>query len=237
MPELPSTSPLVVGMLRRRFDPGCSRCRSAFGSHRFHRMEGNRCTGCLVRLSLNQDRWINDVKHAIARVADHPRNGPLRALLGLLLAAGISAATPACSQSRSDRAFLEWAIQIEIQQQDMGRIAERRAQLPAVRELGTYLLGRHRQAEARLRQTASRLGVALSSRLSATHLRVQNRFASIPSANFDKSFIRHEIGDYRYFIAHFNAAAASRDRSVQQYATNELASLRQDQTRILTQAH
>ena len=144
--------------------------------------------------------------------------------------------TPAYSQSRSDRAFLAWAIQIEIQQQDMGKIAERRAQTPALRELGAYLLERHRQAEFRLKQVASRLGVALSSRLSPTHLRVQRRFRSIPRASFDSGFIRHEIGDYRYFIAHFEAAAASRSRSVRQYATDELASLRQDQTRISTLA-
>lgn len=87
------------------------------------------------------------MKHSIDRVAEHHGKGVLRALLGLLLAAGISGVTPANSQSRSDRAFLEWAIQIEIQQQDMGRIAERRAQTPAARELGTYLLERHIQAE------------------------------------------------------------------------------------------
>ncbi|MDX8492509.1 DUF4142 domain-containing protein [Mesorhizobium sp. VK22B] len=178
-----------------------------------------------------------DVKHPIARVAAHHGKGVLRALFGLLLAAGISEATPAYSQSRSDRTFLEWAIQIEIQQQDMGRIAQRRAQTPAVRELGTYLLERHRQAESRLRQISSRLGVELSNRLSATHLRVQRRFTSIPSANFDRGFIRHEVGDYRYFIVHFEAAAASRNSSIRQYATNELTSLRQDQTRILTLAH
>ncbi|RUW76608.1 DUF4142 domain-containing protein [Mesorhizobium sp. M4B.F.Ca.ET.049.02.1.2] len=178
-----------------------------------------------------------DVKHSIARVAAHHGKGALRALLALLLAAGISGATPANSQSRSDRAFLEWAIQIEIQQQDMGRIAQRRAQTPEVRELGTYLLERHSQAESRLRPVASRLGVVLSNRLSATHLRVQRRFTSIPSADFDRGFIRHEVGDYRYFIAHFETAAASRNRSIRQYATNELPTLRQDQTRILTLAH
>jgi predicted outer membrane protein len=200
-------------------------------------MEGNPFAACFGRLSLSQDLWINDVKRSVARVADHYGKGALRALLGLLLATGISGATPAYSQSNSDRAFLEWAIQIEIQQQDMGRIAERRAQIPAVRELGTYLLERHRQAESRLRQIASRLGVALSNRLSTMHLKVQRRFTSIPSANFDRGFIRHEIGDYRYFIAHFEAAAASSNPSIRQYAANELASLRQDQTRILTLAH
>ncbi|WP_430679416.1 DUF4142 domain-containing protein [Mesorhizobium album] len=178
-----------------------------------------------------------DVKLSFARVAAHHGKGVLRALLGLLLAAGVSETTPAYSQSRSDRAFLEWAIQIEIQQQDMGRIAQRRSQTPAVRELGTYLLERHRQAESRLRPVASRLGVPLSNGLSATHLRVQRRFTSIPSADFDRGFIRHEVGDYRYFIARFDAAAASRNRSIRQYATNELTGLRQDQTRILTLAH
>ncbi|MDX8477912.1 DUF4142 domain-containing protein [Mesorhizobium sp. VK24D] len=177
------------------------------------------------------------MKHVLARVAAHYGKGALRALLGLLVAAGISGVTPAYSKSRSDRAFLEWAIQIEIQQQDMGRIAQRRAQTPAIRELGAYLTERHRQAESRLRLISNRLGVPLSNRLSATHLRVQRRFTSIPSADFDRGFIRHEVGDYRYFITHFEAAAASRNSSIRQYASNELSSLRQDQTTILTLAH
>ena len=177
------------------------------------------------------------MKHSIAWIAHSHGKVALRAFLGLLVAVGVSGATPAYSQSSSDRTFLEWAIQIEIQQQDMGRIAQRRAKIPAVRELGTYLLERHGEAESRLRQVAGRLGVALSNKLSATHLRVQRRFTSIPSANFDAGFIRHEIGDYRYFIAHFEAATASRNPSIRQYATNELVSLKQDQTRILTLAH
>lgn len=180
---------------------------------------------------------MDPVNRCIARVARHHGKGTFRALLAVLFAAGISGVTPAYSQSRSDRAFLEWAIQIEIQQQDMGKIAQRRAQTPAIRQLGTYLVERHTQAESRLRPVASGLGVALSNRLSASHLRVQRRFKSIANANFDREFIRHEVGDYRYFISHFEAAAASRNRPIRQYATNELANLRQDQTRILTLAH
>lgn len=176
------------------------------------------------------------MRRAIARVADHHRRGLPCALLGLLLAIGISGFPPSYSQARSDHTFLVWAYQIEIQQQDMGRIAERRAQTPAVRELGTYLIDSHRRAESRLKQIAARLGFTLSNKLSATHLGVQRRFKSIPGASFDRAFIRHEIGDYSYFITHFEAAAASHNRTIRQYATNELASLREGQTRILVLA-
>jgi predicted outer membrane protein len=111
------------------------------------------------------------------------------------------------AQTAGDRAFLAWAVQIEIQQQDMGRIAERRAQTAAVREFGSYLVQRHQQAQQRLETVASRLGAAPSSKLSATHLRVQSHFRSIPSGSFDRAFIGHEIGDYRYFLQHFEAAS------------------------------
>ena len=89
------------------------------------------------------------------------------------------------AQTAGDRAFLAWAVQIEIQQQDMGRIAERRAQTAAVREFGGYLVQRHQQAQQRLETVASRLGAAPSSKLSATHLRVQSHFRSIPPGSFD----------------------------------------------------
>ena len=136
------------------------------------------------------------------------------------------------AQTAGDRAFLAWAVQIEIQQQDMGRIAERRAQTAAVREFGGYLVQRHQQAQQRLETVANRLGAALSSKLSATHLRVQSRFRSIPSASFDRAFIRHEIGDYRYFLQHFEAASRTGGPLVRQYAASEIANLREDQAKI-----
>ena len=135
------------------------------------------------------------------------------------------------AQTAGDRAFLAWAVQIEIQQQDMGRIAERRAQAAAIREFGDYLVQRHQQAQQRLEIVASRLGAALSSKLSATHLRVQSRFRSIPSASFDKAFLRHEIGDYRYFLQHFGTPRTG-GSLVRQYATSEIANLREDQAKI-----
>ena len=118
------------------------------------------------------------------------------------------------------------------QQQDRGRIAERRARTAAVRSLGSYLIERHRQAQQRLQNVADQLNVGLSSRLSATHLQVQSRFSAITDAAFDKAFVGHEVGDYRYFLAHFETAANSGNPLFRQYATNELAQLREDQARI-----
>ena len=44
-----------------------------------------------------------------------------------------------------------WAVQIEIQQPDMGRIAEQRAQAAALREFGGYLVQRHQAGAAAAR--------------------------------------------------------------------------------------
>ena len=140
------------------------------------------------------------------------------------------------AQTAGDRAFLAWAVQIEIQQQDMGRIAERRAQTAAVREFGGYLVQRHQQAQQRLETVASRLGAAPSSKLSATHLRVQSHFRSIPPGSFDRAFIGHEIGDYRYFLQHFEAASRTDGALVRQYATSEIVNLREDQAKIMALA-
>jgi putative membrane protein len=145
-------------------------------------------------------------------------------------------ASPVQAQGNADRIFLTWAVQIEIQQQDMGRIAEQRAQTAKVRNLGGYLLERHRQALQRLENVANQLGEAFSNKLSATHLRVQSRFRSIPRASFDSAFIRHEIGDYRYFLHNFEAAAHTDNPLVKQYATSEIENLRQDQAKIIALA-
>ena len=158
------------------------------------------------------------------------------AALAFLVAFGPCGTAPVQAQGNADRAFLAWAVQIEIQQQDMGRIAERRARTAETRKLGSYLVQRHRLAQQRLEKVANQLGEAPSNKLSATHLRVQSRFRSIPGPSFDAAFIRHEIGDYRYFLEHFEEAARTGSPLIRQYAASEIVNLKEDQAKILSVA-
>lgn len=163
---------------------------------------------------------------------DHRTETFLLALM-FFAAIGSLAAPPAQAQSNADSHFLAWAVQIEIQQEDMGRIAERRAQNDKIRGLGDYLVQRHQQAQQRLENVANQLGEVLSNKLSATHLRVQSRFRSIAGASFDSAFIDHEIADYRYFLQHFEAAARTGSSLVRQYARSEIVNFREDQGKII----
>jgi predicted outer membrane protein len=151
----------------------------------------------------------------------------------LFFAIGHSDVVGAERRDSSARAFLAWAIQVGIQQEDMGRLAAGRAQRAEVKGLGRYLVERHREGEERLQVAARQANVQLSKKLSATHLRIQRRYAAIPDAEFDQAFIRHEIGDYRYFLSHFQAAAISGNQVIREYATKEIGSLKQDQAKIM----
>lgn len=137
----------------------------------------------------------------------------------------------------ADRAFLAWDIQIEIQQQDMGHLAEKRARTPQVRDLGSYLVERHQQMQQRLQHVANQLGVVLSHKLSELHLRIQRHYAAIPATSFDQAFVRHEIGDYHYFLSNLEAAAASGTGLVKTYAASEIPQLKQDQSKIIALPH
>jgi predicted outer membrane protein len=150
------------------------------------------------------------------------------ALAGCLLAGKVIAGGP----SPADRAFLGWDAQIEIQQQDMGHLAERRGQSTAVRDLGTYLVARHTETQQRLRQLAVALGVTLSDHLSEVHLRVQRHYAAIPETEFDRGFIHHEIGDYQYFLRYFDAARTSTDPMIRAFAAEQVPRLQEDQAKI-----
>jgi predicted outer membrane protein len=122
---------------------------------------------------------------------------PPRLLLGLATS-GIAWAGRSRAEgnlSEADRAFLAWDVQIEIQQQDMGRLGERRGQTAEVRELGAYLINQHQQSQAELRRIADRLGVRLSEALSPTHLRIQEHYAAVSAESFDQAFVQHEVGD------------------------------------------
>jgi putative membrane protein len=141
------------------------------------------------------------------------------------------------SPTSGARAFLAWDMQIEIQQQDMGRLAARRGLTQEVRDLGNYLIERHQQAQQRLQEVANQLGVTLSDKLSATHLQVQRHYTAISSTSFDKAFIHHEVGDYRYFLTHFEPTATSAIAPVRAYARSEIPLLREDQSKIVALMH
>jgi putative membrane protein len=142
---------------------------------------------------------------------------------------GIGAENP----SQEDRAFLTWDMQIEIQQQDMGHLAVRRAETQEVRNLGNNLAEWHRQRQQRLQEVAKQLGVALTNNLSEIHLTVQRHYSAISSASFDKAFVHHEVGDYRYFLRHFEMATASGGPAVRAFATAEIPRLKEEQTQVL----
>lgn len=146
----------------------------------------------------------------------------------------LGVAQAASPTSPTDRAFLAWDIQIEIQQQNMGQLAERRANTTGVHDLGIMLAERHQEAQKRLTQVAAELGVPLSTTLSEMHLRIQRRYAAIAGSAFDKAFVRHEIGDYRYFLTHFETAARTRNPLLRTYCTEQVAQLKQDQAHIVT---
>lgn len=163
-----------------------------------------------------------------------PPSRALRSIFVIALAVvSLSIARAAAPVSPIDRAFLAWDIQIEIQQQDMGRLAERRAKTEAVRDLGAMLVQRHGRAQQQLTQVAAQLGVPLSTTLSEVHLRIQRRFATIARSSFDKAFTHHEIDDYRYFLAHFEPEARTRNLALRTYCTAQIAQLKQDQARIV----
>lgn len=151
--------------------------------------------------------------------------------LTLALPQTVEAAAPL---SQADRAFLAWDIQIEIQQQDMGRLAEKRGQTAELRTLGAYLVDQHQQAQQRLQGIADQLQVTLPTGLSPTHLRIQKRYASVSDATFDKAFVRHEVGDYRYFLSHFEAASRTRNQIIHDYCAGEIPRLKEGQTKIVT---
>ena len=103
------------------------------------------------------------MKPVTTNLRDHRTEAFVLALM-FFSAVGSLRAPPVQAQSNADRAFLASAVQIEIQKQDMGRFAERRAQNDNVRNLGDYLVQRHQQAQQRLENVANQLGEVLSNK-------------------------------------------------------------------------
>jgi len=55
---------------------------------------------------------------------------------------------------------------------------------------------------------------------------------AIPNAEFDRGFVHHETGDYRYFLGHFDAAQRLPDPMIREFASAQVPRLEEDQAKI-----
>ena len=150
----------------------------------------------------------------------------LGASLGAFAQAGSVPSSPRANGSglaASDVKFIEEAAQGGLAEVALGRIAEKQAQDPAVKELAARLVKDHSAANDKLKPIADAKGVVLPSGVDKSHQKDIDRLAKKSGADFDRAFMDHLLKEHEKDVREFQKQAKSaKDADVKQFASSTL---------------
>ncbi|HEY1247092.1 MAG TPA: DUF4142 domain-containing protein [Hyphomicrobiaceae bacterium] len=176
------------------------------------------------------------------------------ALAGILAAAATVAAfaTPALARNETpkaqqaaaseQKAFIREAIQGNLAEIDMGKLAQRRSGNEAVKAFGRMLVEDHTAANEKARKVAQDLKATPPSRPGLRERAVYAKLALLRGAAFDRQFAKEMVSDHQKDIAAFRAQAqagteptASMAREVLPTLEKHLSAAQRLQTEVTAQ--
>jgi putative membrane protein len=140
----------------------------------------------------------------------------------------MSVAMPMAAQADPPDQFLRKAITGDNSEMMLGRLAQSRAENPAVRSYGKTLESDHWDARSQVVAVARRmrLGTIANSRDIAPEARAeQNRLSGMRGRDFDREFIRYMIEDHRKDISDFREEAREGNDPAAMLARRQLPTL------------
>lgn len=153
--------------------------------------------------------------------------GSLVALLAALPVYAQSTGTASPSKappplSQQDRSFLEQAIQGDLAEIDMGQLAMTRAESPAVREFGRWMVTDHSLSEDALRRFAERTATPIPTAPNAKQQAALQRLQTLNDAAFDRDYIPEQVQDHQATIVAFQQEVQSGENTMLKALTQHM---------------
>lgn len=132
------------------------------------------------------------------------------------------------SLSAADKDFINKATEDNLSEIKLGQLAVEKGQSTAVKDLGRHLVDDHTRANADLKQLADNQGLTLPMEMSASDKGAYDKLASLSGADFDKSFIDHQVTDHQHDVAEFQKEASRvKNPALKSWVNQVLPTLRQ----------
>jgi putative membrane protein len=109
----------------------------------------------------------------------------------------------------------------------LAKIAERRAQSPAVKQFAQKMQQDHSKADERLANLAKSLGIQLPNELTPEHQQLADRLNTIEADDFDEDYMKAMVDDHEKDVAAFKQASLTNEGAVAQFAKDTLPTLEQ----------
>ena len=139
-----------------------------------------------------------------------------------------SSTSKASSLPRSERRFIEKALQGGMEEVETSKLAMDKAQNAKVKEFAKRLVEDHTKANAELTKLASAKGVTPPAAVDASHKRKLESMAKKAGADFDREYMNDMLDHHQKDVREFRSIAKSaKDPDLQAFASSTLPTLEQ----------
>jgi len=166
------------------------------------------------------------------------RNISLRFTFAILVAALAFPAISLAGQYHSNtqlptgKQFIIKAAHVNLGEIALGKLAEKKATDPAIKDFGALMVTQHSALEQTLDTLAKDRGISLPTKPSAKQVALNDKLAKLSGQRFDNMYIQHMLSGHRAAIAAFeNEIENGKNPSYKTYAAQGLPVI-QDHIRI-----
>jgi putative membrane protein len=137
-------------------------------------------------------------------------------------AALLATTSMASAANKGDQQFLEKAIQGNLTEIQMGRLAEQKGQSEDVKSFGQMLVTDHSQANDQAKQVASQMGITAPAEPSAKQQEMYKKMSKLSGVGFDRAFAKEMIADHKKDISEYKRESQKQNDPAAQYAKQSL---------------
>ena len=148
------------------------------------------------------------------------------ASVATLAVAAILGTFPAFAKSPPGQAFITKAVQGNLAEVQMGRLAQEKGHSDETKAFGQRLVTDHSHANERASAVASGIGVTPPTEPTAKQRADHDRLAKLSGASFDRAFAAHMVADHEKDVREYRAEAKKKDAAAA-YAAETLPVLEQ----------
>ena len=131
------------------------------------------------------------------------------------------------SVSSDDRKFMETAARAGMAEVDAAKLAKTKGESQAVKDFARQMEEDHTRANEELKKLAAAKGVSLPNDVDAKHRRMMDELNKHTAAQFDREYMKQQVGDHRRVVADFDRESKhGKDADVKKWAADKLPTLR-----------
>ncbi|HEY7230788.1 MAG TPA: DUF4142 domain-containing protein [Pseudolabrys sp.] len=136
------------------------------------------------------------------------------AMLAITLAGALVASAAAAQTKAADKAsqkFIQEAVQGDIAEVDVGKLAQEKGQSADVKEFGAMLVKDHGAHKAKAEEVANELGVKPPTGSSMTQKATYAKLKLLSGSSFDSAFAKAMVKDHKEDIKAYQKEASKND--------------------------